>query len=89
MLAMPWAAHSRLLLPRVSDFSGIEAISGIVDKYEKVGTKITLKHLSTDCKKLLNRTDKKYRSIILEEIDDPRYYVVADPNSFHESDAEA
>ncbi len=74
---------------RVSDYSGIEAISGIVEKYEKQGKKITLKHLSTDCKKLLNRSDKKYRSIILEEIDDPRYYVVADPNSFHESFTEA
>jgi len=68
---------------RVSDYSGIEAISGIVEKYEKEGKKITLKHLSTDCKKLLNRSDEKYRSIILEEIDDPRYYVVADPTSFH------
>lgn len=64
---------------RVSDYSGIEAISGIVEKYEKEGKKITLKHLSSDCKKLLNKSDKKYRAIILEEIDDPRYYVVADP----------
>ncbi|MFK5953042.1 MAG: SulP family inorganic anion transporter [Desulfobacterium sp.] len=68
---------------RVSDYSGIEAISGIVEKYGKEGKKVTLKHLSTDCKKLLNKTDKKYRSIIMEKIDDPRYYVVADPNSFH------
>jgi len=72
---------------RVSDYSGIEAISGIVDKYEKEGKKIALKHLSSDCKKLLNRSDKKYRAIIIEEIDDPRYYVAADPNSFHESPA--
>ncbi len=68
---------------RVSDHSGIEAISGIVDRYEKEGKKVTLKHLSTDCKKLLNKNDKKYRSIIVEKVDDPRYYVVADPNSFH------
>jgi len=74
---------------RVSDYSGIEAISGIVEKYEKQGKKITLKHLSTDCKKLLNKSDEKYRSIILEEIDEPRYYVVADPNSFHESSTKA
>ncbi len=74
---------------RVSDYSGIEAISGIVEKYEKEGKKITLKHLSSDCKKLLNKSDKKYRSIILEEIDDPRYYVVADPNNFHEDRTKA
>ena len=70
---------------RVSDYSGIEAISGVVEKYEKQGKQIALKHLSSDCIKLLNRSDKKYQAIIIEEIDDPRYYVVADPNSFHES----
>jgi SulP family sulfate permease len=74
---------------RVSDFSGIEAISGVVEKYEKEGKRITLTHLSADCKKLLNRRDKKYRAIIQEEIDDPRYYVVADPTSFREEQAGA
>ncbi len=73
---------------RVSDYSGIEAISGIVDKYEKEGKKITLKHLSTDCKRLLNRSDEKYRSIILEKVDDPRYYVVADPDNFQDTPRE-
>lgn len=68
---------------RVSDYSGIEAISGIVEKYEKAGKQIKLKHLSTDCKKLLNKADAKYKSIILEKVDDPRYHVVADPNSFN------
>jgi len=68
---------------RVSDYSGIEAISGIVEKYEKAGKQVKLKHLSTDCKKLLNKADAKYKSIILEKVDDPRYHVVADPNSFH------
>jgi SulP family sulfate permease len=67
---------------KVSDFSGVEAISGVVEKYEKAGKRVTLKHLSKDCKKLLNRRDEKYRAIILEEIDDPRYYVVADPTIF-------
>ena len=68
---------------RVSDFSGIEAISGVVEKYEKEGKNVTLKHLSSDCKKLLNKSDQKYKTIILEKVDDPRYWVVADPNSFH------
>ena len=68
---------------RVSDYSGIEAISSIVDRYEKEGKRVTLKHLSTDCKKLLNKSDQKYKTIILEKIDDPRYHVVADPNSFN------
>jgi len=73
---------------RVSDYSGVEAISGIVEKYEKAGKKITLKHLSADCKKLLNKSDKKYQAVIREEIDDPRYYVVS-PSSFYEGTAGA
>lgn len=68
---------------RVSDYSGIEAISSVVEKYEKEGKKVALKHLSSDCKKLLNKSGKKYKTIIIEKIDDPRYHVVADPNSFH------
>lgn len=68
---------------RVSDYSGIEAISGVVEKYEKAGKRVRLKHLSTDCKKLLTKADEKYRAVILEKVDDPRYHVVADPNSFY------
>ena len=62
---------------RASDYSGIEAISSIVEKYEKAGKKIRHKHLSADCKKFLNRSDKKYQAIIRQEIDDPRDYVVS------------
>ena len=69
---------------RVSDYSGIEAISGIVEKYEKAGKQVRLTHLSTDCKKLLNKADAKYKAIILETEDDPRYHVVADPTIFQE-----
>lgn len=67
---------------RVSDYSGIEAISSVVERYENEGKKVALKHLSTDCKKLLNKSGKKYKTIIVEEIDDPRYHVVADPTIF-------
>lgn len=67
---------------RVSDYSGVEAILSVVEKYETAGKQIRLKHLSCDCKKLLNKASKKYKSIILNEIDDPRYHVVADPNYF-------
>ena len=67
---------------RVSDYSGIEAISGIVEKYERAGKQVKLKRLSIDCKKLLNKADAKYTAIILETADDPFYHVVADPNSF-------
>jgi len=63
---------------RVSDHSGIEAISNLVQKYERAGKTIKLKHLSEDCIKLLQRADNHFRTVILKDIDDPRYYVVTD-----------
>ena len=69
---------------RVSDHSGIEAISRVIDRYNRAGKEIRLKHLSTDCKKLLNRADTRYESLIIETVDDPRYHVVADPTFFGE-----
>lgn len=63
---------------RVSDHSGIEAISNLVKKYEDAGKTIRLKHLSEDCIKLLQRADDHFRSVIVRDIDDPRYYVVTD-----------
>lgn len=67
---------------RVSDFSGIEAISTIIEKYRREGKTVKLKHLSSDCKILLMKTDIKYYDLILEKVDDPRYHVVADPTIF-------
>jgi len=63
---------------RVSDHSGIEAISNLVQKYENAGKTIKLKHLSEDCIKLLQTADDHFRSVIIRDIDDPRYYVVTD-----------
>ncbi len=67
---------------RVSDHSGVEAISNIVSRYQKEGKSVALKHLSDDSKKLLRKIDPKYERIIVEEVDDPRYHVVADPTLF-------
>ncbi|MDM8159308.1 SulP family inorganic anion transporter [Labilibaculum sp. K2S] len=63
---------------RVADHSGIEAISNLVQKYENAGKTIKLKHLSDDCITLLQRADDHFRTVILRDIDDPRYYVVTD-----------
>ena len=38
---------------RVMDSSGVEAIDNITKKYEKEGKKLTLRHLSQDCRTLL------------------------------------
>ncbi|RUT78375.1 SulP family inorganic anion transporter [Ancylomarina longa] len=63
---------------RVSDHSGIEAIRNLVQKYESEGKVIKLKHLSEDCIKLLQRADDHLKTVIIRDIDDPRYYVVTD-----------
>lgn len=67
---------------RVSDHSAIEAISGIVEKYDQAGKTIKLKHLSEECKILLYKRDDKFHEIIIEDIDDPRYHLAADPERF-------
>ena len=67
---------------RVSDHSAIEAISAIVDKYEKAGKTIRLKHLSEECKILLYKGDAKFHKLIVTDIDDPRYHLAADPERF-------
>ncbi len=67
---------------RVSDHSGIEAIFTLVEKYKEAGKKITLKHLSEECKLLLYKASPIFFGIIEEAIDDPRYHVVASPEKF-------
>lgn len=63
---------------KVSDHSGIEAIFNLVEKYEKNGKKVTLKHLSPDCKELLRKASPKFDEVIVDQIDDPRYTVMMD-----------
>ncbi len=68
---------------RVSDHSAIEAVSSIVEKYETAGKTVHLKHLSEECKLLLHKNSPKFRSIIIDAIDDPRYHVVENPEEFN------
>ena len=63
---------------KVSDHSGMEAIKNLVNKYEKLDKKVTLKHLSPDCDALLIKANPHFKDIIITDIDDPRYYVVTD-----------
>ena len=70
---------------RISDFSALEAIFNLVNKYENAGKKITLKHLSTDCKKIMYKASPKFHQVIEESIDDPRYHLAANPERFEKS----
>jgi SulP family sulfate permease len=67
---------------RVSDHSAIEAIFNLVNKYETEGKQVKLKHLSEDCKVLLYKSSPKFRDVIIEAIDDPRYHLAENPEAF-------
>ena len=67
---------------RISDHSALEAIFNIVGKYETAGKQIHLKHLSEECKELLYKSNLKFKEVIIEDIDDPRYHLAANPESF-------
>lgn len=70
---------------RVSDHSALEAIFNLVEKYEAAGKTIVLKHLSQDCKDLLYKASPKFREVIEEAVDDPRYHLAANPEKFEKS----
>ena len=59
---------------RVMDSSGAEAIDSLTEKYKKAGKKLTLRHLSEDCKKML----KIAGPFCSYEEDDPTYKVAVD-----------
>jgi sulfate permease, SulP family len=67
---------------RISDHSAIEAIFNLVNKYEAEGKSIKLKHLSEDCKILLYKSSPKFKEVIVEAIDDPRYHLAENPEAF-------
>jgi len=56
---------------RVMDSSGVEAIDKLTEKYKKAGKKLTLRHLSKDCKKTLTSAGP----FCSYEEDDPTYKV--------------
>ena len=63
---------------KVSDHSGVEALRGVSNKYLESGKKVTLTHLSPDCKAMLLKWNPEFKTIIKDAIDDPRYHVVTD-----------
>lgn len=67
---------------RVSDHSALEAIFNLVNKYEAAGKSLKLKHLSEDCKALMYKASPKFKEVIVEDINDPRYYLAANPEEF-------
>ena len=60
---------------RVVDMSAIEALNKITERYHKVGKKVHLRHLSSDCRRLLANADAIIEVNVLE---DPTYKLVVD-----------
>ncbi|WP_236975645.1 SulP family inorganic anion transporter [Membranihabitans maritimus] len=60
---------------RVVDMSAIDTLNKLTERYQKVGKKVHLKHLSPDCRKLLKNADAL---IDVNVIEDPTYKVVVD-----------
>ncbi|HEY8967278.1 MAG TPA: SulP family inorganic anion transporter [Candidatus Methylacidiphilales bacterium] len=56
---------------RVADHSAIEALDGLIAKYEAAGKRLHLRHLSPDCRELLQRKGV----IDSDPEEDPRYRV--------------
>jgi SulP family sulfate permease len=60
---------------RVADMSAIEALNKLTERYLKAGKKIHLKHLSPDCRQLLQNAEKVIDVNVLE---DPTYKLAVD-----------
>jgi len=60
---------------RVVDMSAIEALNKLTERYAKVGKKVHLRHLSPDCRQLLQNADEIIEVNVME---DPTYKVLTD-----------
>ena len=67
---------------RISDHSALEALFILVEKYQSAGKTVKLKHLSEDCKVLMYKASDKFRNVIVEAVDDPRYHLAENPEAF-------
>jgi len=59
---------------RVADQSALQAIEAVAGKYEDLGKKIQLRHLSRNCHELLSKAGH----LIIDSDDDPDYEIAAD-----------
>ncbi len=60
---------------RVSDHSGIEALDSLAEKYNALGKKLHIRHLSPECIELLEKAGDLCEVNVLE---DPDYHVASD-----------
>ena len=58
---------------RVCDYSSLEALNALTDRYKKAGKRVRLRHLSTECQKLFHTAGPLIEVEVAE--DDPHYTV--------------
>jgi SulP family sulfate permease len=62
---------------RVCDLSGLEALKSLAGRYRKIGKLLEVRHLSPDCRRMLERAGDLVRVTVAE--DDPLYLVARIP----------
>jgi len=60
---------------RIADHSAIEAVDKLAERYDRAGKRLHLKHLSTECRLLLQKAGPLVEVNVVE---DPEYHVAAD-----------
>jgi SulP family sulfate permease len=58
---------------RVCDLSGLEALNALAERYRKAGKALSVRHLSGDCRRMLERAGSLIDVRVAE--DDPEYLV--------------
>ena len=59
---------------KIIDQSALKAIEDIADKYNAIGKKVKLRHLTRDCHKLLSKAGQ----LVVDSDDDPKYGIAVD-----------
>lgn len=60
---------------RIWDSSGLDAIDNLAEKYRKVGKKLHIRHISSECRDLLTQAQGHVEINVNE---DPRYHIASD-----------
>lgn len=58
---------------RVADMSAIDALNKVTERYARVGKRVQLKHLSPDCRRLLQNAESL---VAVNVVEDPTYQVM-------------
>ena len=61
---------------KIVDHSGVKAIQQLIRKYKAIGKKVSVKHLSPECQRILLKYNSKFSKVICETLNDPHYHIL-------------